>query len=260
MSAPSSRAFCTSHWLVGFVSVVSFPLGLIACADVGPAGGGGASASTDGPGGGGGATAQACPAGHELWSQAGVRYVPESDCVDVTAESILFIDNCRPLVNESAVDFEFQCFRRLADGAEYWISLYGKILPIEGEWEFCDGAPSEGLRPPRPCFAVCPDTEIGHEEPLSTCAEGATRQFYACGLESKWDENCCRRKYCDESQPCPDGFECREAWVTTPASYCWVGIGPNVDPASVDLNNAAEACSCIGAVNPPDTYCFPSKL
>ncbi len=32
-----------------------------------------------------------------VWSQAGVRYLPVSDCVDVTAESMLFIENCRPL-------------------------------------------------------------------------------------------------------------------------------------------------------------------
>jgi hypothetical protein len=42
----------------------------------------------------------------------------------------------------------------------------------------------------------------------------------------------------------------REATVWTPSSFCWVGVAPDADPETVDLNDPCAACSCVGAFHP----------
>lgn len=194
----------------------------------------------------------ACPPGYRPWSLPGVREDVTRECVDVTAASILFFDVCRPTDEREYHSQSFYyCMKRLADGEQYWVNpIFWLVVPTPGEWTFCDDEPVLDELPPRPCFTeACPDAPTGHQTPASTCAEGAIRTMYDCGGdESQWDARCCRRTFCGSSDDCPDGLECREVEDFSPRGYCWVGIGPEADPASVDLNSAPEACSCSGAL------------
>lgn len=218
--------------------------------------------AASGTAGTGSAGAAACPSDYHLWTLPGVRADKRRDCVDVSADQMRFIDVCQP--NDETYYYPsafFYCFREIATGEEYWINpVFWLVEPVATEWEFCeppvDFETNPDTLPPPPCFAQCSNTAVGHEEPVSTCAEGATRIVFACGGDSAWDENCCRRTPCS-GVPCPDGFECRQVSISTPASFCWVGIGPNVDPETVDLDDPIAACSCVGANAAPEKWCFP---
>jgi hypothetical protein len=217
---------------------------------------------TSGGGGAGGAPVVAeCANDYFRWAVPAVRVNKELGCVEVSAEQVRFIEVCRPEDESKYYPGNFfYCMREISTGQEYWLNpILWLVEPIPTEWEFCelpiDLEMTERLVPP-PCFAQCPDTEIGYEEPASTCTEAATRIVFACGGDSAWDENCCRRPACS-GIPCPEGFECRDNTVWTPSSSCWVGIAPDADPATVDLDDPYAGCSCVGASNPPQKYCFP---
>jgi hypothetical protein len=217
--------------------------------------------SATGGGGGGAAPVAECSDDYARWAVPGVRADQERRCVDVSAEEVRFIEVCRPN-DESKYypDLFFYCIREVATGEEYWINpIFWLVEPIPTEWEFCELPLDYNTSPetlPPPCFAQCPDTEIGFEEPFSTCTEEATRIVFACGGDSAWDENCCRRTPCS-GVPCPEGFECRQVSLYTPSSFCWVGVAPDADPETVNLDDPAAGCGCLGAFNPPEKWCFP---
>ena len=220
------------------------------CNDELPTSGGGGSA-------GAGGIAAECPSDFTRWAVPGVPGDQERQCVNVDAEQVRFIDVCRPN-DESKTHWHsfFYCIREIATGDEYWINpIFWLVEPIPSEWEFCELPLDYNTAPPPPCFAQCEDTPIGEEEPFSTCTEEATRIVFACGGDSAWDENCCRRTPCS-GVPCPDGFECRQVSTWTPSSSCWVGVAADADPGTVDLNDPSAGCGCVGASNPPEKWCF----
>lgn len=219
---------------------------LAACREGGDDGPGQGSSGAEG----GSSTPGMCPLGYRPWSLPGVREDVDRACVDVTAESILFFDVCRPLDESEYHPLSFYyCMRRVADGERYWVNpIFWLVLPMPGEWELCDESPDLEELPPYPCFTDACEHSTGHPAPRSTCAEGAIRAMYGCGgHESMWDENCCRRPFCGPNGECPDGLECREVEDVSPRGDCWVGLGPDADPATADLNDASSACSCTGA-------------
>ena len=241
--------------------VLGVAASLVACGDGSGGGAGGAGASA--PSGSSsteatstGAASAACPEGYLADHLLAAREDEVEGCLDVDAEAIEVIDVCAPLDESDHESFPFAyCFRRVSDGAEYWVvAPWGlRILPVPATWEFCDEVPTTKNLPPHPCFTgACP----GSSTPTSSCAEGATRFALGCGeADRSWDENCCRRPFCDPSGECAEGYECREIdeGFTGP---CWLTVRGGEDPSSVDLDSM-EACYCMGGEALPQTYCFP---
>jgi hypothetical protein len=191
-----------------------------------------------------------CPSGYARKPLLGVREEPTRGCVDVDAEAIVPIEVCEsPFASSSYVRTLHACLRRIDDGERYWVApLSSLTLPLPGAWEFCDGAPNPDARPPRACFMeVCPDRKGSN--PVTTCAEGATRTLYDCGGNGGWDKNCCRRWPCDAEGECPSGFECREVLNVSPPGSCWAELAPDQDPITTDLNDPRLACSCSDGWN-----------
>jgi hypothetical protein len=166
-------------------------------------------AASDADAANGADAAVACQDGYTVRWQVGV---PE-------AEGEACLDNDEPELIELCVAVEergapwYDCYRRLADGRQFWLDLPGYHHPDFAKFELCElvGATDHPMPPP-PCFvASCP-------EPLSrpivsTCSVAETERAHGCGAAgSPWDEDCCLRTQCHESADvCADDEECREA-------------------------------------------------
>jgi hypothetical protein len=178
---------------------------------------------------------------------------PVRACVDADrAEAIeVCIDKDHPPSQE------FNCYRRIADGNEFWLSPGFENHPDPTAWELCDvdARPLRGQLPPRPCFTVgCPIRNYpGQDYVYSTCTERKTKELFFCGVGDRvWDENCCLRARCSTSADCGPDEECRNG-ILDNLMVCRLG---STETTTVDL----ERCSCAGALGgPPSGFCYSKQ-
>ena len=193
-----------------------------------------------------------CRAGFEPFRAMGVPVSPADKCVDT--ESPQIIDVC--LSKEPLGWARYHCYRRISDGAEFWLTLWFVNHPDPTTWELCENEQAErDPRPPPPCFAAaCPATQPASQgRILSTCREDVTRSRFRCGGSEQndvWDENCCLRRQCDSASDCAEGQECRAGYQDS-LMYCFI-YGPDAP--------APYRCECSGSSGgPPASYCFPMR-
>ncbi len=197
--------------------------------------------SSDGAGGGGGEGARVptdvqCPPGYTVMV---VPAVLEAGSCVATDEQV----ELQVCVTPDPELFSLRCHEREVDGARFWFVPSRRIALAEGFVE-C-GAPFS-----RSCeFEECAESGgFLREEPLSLCAAQDTIDAFDCGGEmSAYDENCCARRFCDES-PCEVGFTCRA-----------VPVGSRM---ASPFNNGEETFACAVhddvAVEAVDAdVCFP---
>lgn len=128
----------------------------------------------------------------------------------------------------------YSCLKRLSDGAMFWVFAFYRLGFDPCQWARCPDAP---LLPPKGCYAAdCPSG------PRSTCSLAKTKEWFDCGREGEFDENCCGRAPCEDAD-CSDGETCI-AVPTIGQIDCW--------------QTSNDDCDCGGPYGGPSKMlCMP---
>ncbi len=168
----------------------------------------------------------------------GKPYDSERDCIDTEATLEGVACTIQPAedasVEEQYYSDGFACVRRLSDGKVYWVFAFNRLGFDPNIWERC---PNEPTLAPKGCYAAgCT------EAPRSSCSLEETKKQYNCSATGEYDENCCGRQPCEDSDDCATEEECR--MVSSYGQWwCW--------------DNPGNPCDCGGPFGGFKMLCMP---
>lgn len=168
----------------------------------------------------------------------GARQLAAGDCIDT--EEAIVLELC---VGQKGFDKPtFACVQTEA-GERYWVRNHDQLRGLTPGFTPCS-EPDES--PPPPCFVGnCGPSR--YDFPFSNCSQEQTELRLRCGeSDSVWDENCCRRPFC-ENGACEAGFVCRPLDGTGYSTFPY---------ATIDAEGAI-VCDFWGYQSASDDGCVP---